>query len=550
MSDLANAILGDLDPEEVIKKENLLEEGTIVSDAETDVPTENDNATETNPESDTESADKIELEDIEDVEDTATKTKIEIKLTPATSLNNTDQPPLVSFNLLSRRETTVLVDELNRIFKDNNSSRTAYANGWIQALNVSAKTTVPFSDYPAIKVNSENNVGWKNDPEDERLKYIDFSKEERVLHGQTITGKQAVRAARAAMGGGIPQNLGLYQSGFWVSIKPPLEGDWNDLDERILEQRKTFGWDHFGVAFSCYSTYILSELLMFAAKHITECSVDIPEVKSGEMTVGDWVIANIDQMDIVVLLTYIAHSAYPQGIPYVRPNPNLVPNSPMKELLNEKLNLYHCVVHDFSRIDEEMVAHMARRAKRSVAVEDVLKYQEMVAKKRGDRTVKLNDNFSIVLAMPKFADIVQSTDAWLMQMKSSMISSLTKERSESEKQNYIHKNSRIASVRAYSSWIKELVIEINGNTVYVKDRESIDEALLDMRNESRIAITAYNTILTYISDCALSLTVIPTDPDLEGMPESDTPGKQRIVTLDIVALVFTLVEQLRKKLDV
>ena len=30
------------------------------------------------------------------------------------------------------------------------------------------------------------------------------------------------------------------QSGFSISIKPPLEGDWNLLDETITEQRKAF----------------------------------------------------------------------------------------------------------------------------------------------------------------------------------------------------------------------------------------------------------------------------------------------------------------------
>ena len=522
----SSSLLGSLGADPTVPKELINEIPDVFSDEE--------KGEEQNPP-------RIEV----NFEDDVPASNAEEQIKSAVKPRDETDPALFYITGLNRAETNALVDAVTNSVEDaRNSGRDIPFNpAWIQSIWMSAKTTTPYADW-TNPVFSGKLKEWRQEHGNPKLGFIDFTDRMQITNGERIDGKRAVDLARAAVGGGKPQNLGLWQSGFWVSIKAPIEGDWNDLDEMILEQRRQFGWDYFGIGFSAYSTYLQSTCLEFACKFITDVSVDFDPNKQG-ITVGEWVAANIDYLDIPILLAYIAHASYPNGFPYDRPT--MAPGKG-PDFYTEMINLYYSVLHRFERFTEPMIEHMLNRAKRTMSIGSVDLYKQMVADLRGKKVIEINNNFKLVLGTPTFANMVGSTNRWLEELKQNLLKALTENTNDTDRQKYIRKSTRGALVRSLSPWVDEIHITHNDAIGIIDSQTDIEATLLDIRNETNIGNKTYNEIVKYIAESALSLTAIPFDPKLPNLPPNLTnETEQRVIQLDILNLVFTLLERLRMK---
>lgn len=480
----------------------------------------------------------------------ATADKVVITVPPATTVRTNQDPAMFVWSGHDRHESASLTTALAGMYEGNPDPETVPDPTWARAHFDAAQSTVPYADiYKKPLRNPESK--WRQEYGTKQLAYANYWNVEQIEHGEVLTGEKARRMARTAIGGGRTENLPLWQSGIWITISPPLEADWNTLDEEILEQRKTFGWDHFGVAFSNYSVYLMEKLQNFALRYITSCSVMDAEASKPDATktAGEVVREYIDYFDVPILLAYIAHASYPHGFPYVRPAMMEKLDSSGGTLVPEMLNIYHAVQHDFSRIDDWQINHMASRRRWSMKPEDVRTYQQHVAQHRKhNEVVEINENLNLVLDTPTMADMIKSTDMWLTSMKSALSASLTMERSDGQRQESIRRHSRVATLRALSPWVASMQIIKDGKTSYIENREDIDEIMVDARNDTQLGNKIYNGVMQYIGDTSISIVAVPVDPELMGMPkDGKDPSKQKMVPLDITSLVFILLEHVRGK---
>lgn len=476
--------------------------------------------------------------------------KVIVTVPPATSSRTPDDPAMFVWTGLDRFECNGVTAGLNALYDGDPDPETLPDGTWTRSFFDAATTTVPYADIYKKPLRSPTSK-WRQEYGSQALGYANYWHVERVEHGEVLTGEKARRLAKVAIGGGRTENLPLWQSGFWITITPPLEADWNTLDEEILEQRKTFGWDHFGVAFSNYSVYLMEKLQNFALKFITTCSImdDDASKPDATKTAGEVVREHIDYFDIPVLLAYVAHASYPNGFPYVRPAMLDKIEGGAGTLVPETLNLYRCVQHDFGRIDEWQISHMANRRRWSMSVEDVRTYQDHVSNHRKhNEVVEINEHLHLVLDTPTMAAMIKSTDMWLTSMKAALAASLTLGRSDGQRQESIRRHSRIATLRALAPWVASMRIIKDGKTSYIESRDDIDAIMVDARNDTQLGNKIYDGVMQYIGDTALSIVAVPVDPELPGMPKDGKDGtKQKMVPLDITSLVFILLEHVRGK---
>ena len=469
---------------------------------------------------------------------------------PATKKGDDADVPAFVFLGLSRfdyRELTEAIVARINAAREAGDELPLVDSDWWAYFTAAGQTSVPFSDM-GVKVLNDKTRGWRQSPLNGRLEYEDSSKVNPIVNGETLSGNRAIRLGRQALSGGAPQNLPLVQSGFSISIKPPLEGDWNLLDETITEQRKAFGWDHYGIGFSNYSVYLLQAVFDWGLQFITGCSIKSPD---GKTPASELVRQYIDYYDLPVFLAYLAHASYPDGFSYSRPSlPNTDSVSAM--IFNERLSIYHCVVHDWPLLDEWQMEHMTKRAKASVSVEDVLEYKRRINNIRMSDTVDITDKVKIELTTPSFTDVLQSTDSWLTSLKETVMSGLTKSKTDGQRQQSIRNCSRLAQVRAFSAWVKAIHFgDGKGNWGKVVDAKDINDILIDTKNETDVANKIYEAVIRYMERTHISFVCVPTDPTLEHMPPGfDGKSQQRVVPLDILSLVFIQLERVRRKRNI
>ena len=476
--------------------------------------------------------------------------KVTVTVPPATTSREADDPAMFVWTGLDRYECNKLETALNILYQGDPDPDTLPDPTWTRAWFDGSQTTVPYADIYKKPLRAPESK-WRQEYGTKQLAYANYWAVESIDHGEVLTGEKARRLAKVAIGGGRTENLPLWQTGIWITITPPLEADWNTLDEEILEQRKSFGWDHFGVAFSNYSVYLMEKLQNFALRFITSCSVMDADASKPDATktAGEVVREYIDYFDIPILLAYVAHASYPNGFPYVRPEVLDRLEGGAGTIVPETLNLYRCVQHDFGRIDEWQINHMASRKRWSMSPESVRKYQEHVnSHRKHNEVVEINDNLHLVLDTPTMADMIKSTDMWLASMKSALAASLTVERSDGQRQESIRRHSRVATLRALAPWVSSMRIIKDGKTSYIEHREDIDAIMIDARNDTQLGAKIYDGVMQYIGDTSLSIVAVPVDPELQGMPKDGKDStRQKMVPLDITSLVFILLERVRAK---
>lgn len=471
----------------------------------------------------------------------------EVLIPPATKKSTDEEAPSFIFLGLSRFEYRQLLEaivERVNLAREAGEDLPLVNSEWWEYFTAAGQTSVPFADM-GLKPLNDSSRGWRQSPLNGRLEYEDSAKVNPIVNGETLSGNRAIRLGRQALSGGAPQNLPLVQSGFSISIKPPLEGDWNLLDETITEQRKAFGWDHYGIGFSNYSVYLLQAVFDWGLQFVTGCSIKAPD---GKTSPAELVRQYIDYYDLPVFLAYLAHASYPDGFTYSRP---ALPStdSDTASIFNERLSIYHCVVHDWPLLDDWQMDHMTKRAKSSVSVEDVLEYKDRINKIRMSDTIDITDKVKIELTTPSFTEVLQSTDSWLASLKETVMSGLTKSKTDGQRQQSIRNCSRLAQVRAFSAWVKAIHFgDGKGNWGKVVDAKDINDILIDTKNETDVANKIYEAVIRYMERTHISFVCVPTDPTLEYMPPGfDGNRQQRVIPLDILSLVFIQLERVRRK---
>lgn len=476
--------------------------------------------------------------------------KIKVTVPPAVSARTGDDPPMLVWSGMNQGESRSTLQNISAVLSSNADKSTHPDSDWVQATFDAHNSTVPFGDYYVEPLQNKK-AQWRQEYGTANLAYANYWNIEKIDHGEVLTGEKARRLARIAIGGGSTENFPLWQSGFWITVTPPLEADWNLLDEELNEHRRMFGWDHYGVAFSNYSVYLMERLKNFALRFITTCSIYDEEAKKmdGSRSAGEVVDKYIDYFDIPILLAYVAHASYPNGFPYVRPTELRPITGGGGSLVPEMLNLYRSVLHDFARIDEWQVNHMASRRRWSTPVEKILEYQEHVSKHRvHNAEVVVNPSLTLVLDAPNMASMIRSTDAWLASMKMALAASLTQEREDGSRQESIRRHSRMAHLRSLSPWVRSMRVTKDGRTAHIESEEDIEFILCDARNDTKLSESIYVGIVKYIGTTSISVTAVAVDPELPDMPtDKQDESRQKIVPIDILSLVFTLLEHARAK---
>lgn len=373
---------------------------------------------------------------------------------------------------------------------------------------------------------------WKQYVEHDSRKLQIATPKLKQAENMELTGESAVLRVMTELGIGAMQQVPLWHSGFWVTIKPPAEDELLELFRILTVDKIELGRATHGIIFSNVSVVIYDKVLDFVLKHIYSTTI------KENVDLRD----HIKTHDIPILIWGLICSMYPGGFQYKRAciaDPTTC-NHIVEEIINPKRLLWV----DYNSLHEGAIKHMSSRQQKSMTLESVQEYQKELSRNSSLRVcIKKEKEFYINFHAPAASKYIQHGMDWVNGIVESVNKVLTQEDDPEQRNIDITNASKATLMRQYGHFVES--IEVGSNII--KDPETINENL-DMLSSSSVYLTKFiDSAIDYINRTTVAMVGIPTyDCPSCGQTQSvhkDDVVWTNIIPLDVLSGFFTLTSQ-------
>lgn len=419
-------------------------------------------------------------------------------------------------------------------FKENTSSRVAIGS----RENTLQKDVYVKEVNDGDKFNNEVTYGGKNIG----IRTIEL--------GDAVDSKTAIARFTKFINAGEVIQVPLYHSGFWVTIKPPKQKDFINLEKEIGEEHIQLGRETFSLIFSNYSVVVNRAICNFIARHITEYTVKLPETEN--------IFDYINVQDYNALMLGILSCIFPKGLDYTKACKNNLKMADgvkaCNNIITSTLDPKKLLFVNRQALTKDMLDHMAQRRPDSVSLDAVKEYQRKIAS-LAPRTVELlNGKVKIEIENPSLNKYIDVGDKWVSGLIKECEELLTNSVDVTAKDAQLENLIATMTLGLYNSYVKSITTNNNGKIETQTDQSSID-AMLDILSEVEDSIKPFMTeVIKYISESAIAIVATPAyecpvckQSDKEINIELKS-GFDNLVPLNLLYLFFDLGVSVKTKL--
>jgi len=401
---------------------------------------------------------------------------------------------------------------------------------WVKAYSMAIQNLLSSEDSYDRTVNRKNSQ-WDQkvnvDGTDIGMAALRFNE---TTKDDVISGRDAILAIGKSSEVGTPITVPLYHTGIWVTITPPDESDFLQLEAQLAREKIWLGRQTSGLVFSNTMVYTVEKVLNLVMKKIIDCSLE------------NYTISKLKRLikvtDLYPLVWALACAKYPRSYKYVRP----CDAGPSKctHLVEGDISLPKLFWTDHNALTISQKRHMSRRDDK-FNEQQIRKYQDehMYG---GDKEIVMSDTMSVLLSVPSIEQYIKSGRNWIEDIVEMTEGSMSAS-SEDEKNEHIYKQGLISALRKYGHWVKE----IRTNIGIVKDQETIDQLLNNFSGDENFVKLFEKSVAEYIDDSTISLIAIPTYTcPVCGTEQKEGNGEDRfahLIPLDVINVFFTLQDQ-------
>lgn len=354
--------------------------------------------------------------------------------------------------------------------------------------------------------------------------------------GVELVGASAISRLRAYRGLGSMYRVGLWNSGFWMTITAPSEPEILELHNLISQDRAQLGRRSYGLSFSNTTSIYADRIVAFALEHIYNTSLNVKP--------GTDLRSLIKSNDIPAIACAVAASMHPNGFNYERgclANPE-----ECKHVITERISIEKTHLVDTNSLTAWQVAHMSKMTHNSMEEADVLRYQEemVIAQKRKYSLDEKSDNpVTAYMRVPTVLQYIESGHRWINEITALVDRAMTKETTNDQRNTYLIKHGQATTLRMYGHWIDSL--EFSGADV--KDRETIDDALNTISADNNLRTDFVKSVQHYISHSNISVVGVPSFvcPSCKGVNITDKPHPEirDAIPIDVYQTFFEVIAQ-------
>lgn len=360
-----------------------------------------------------------------------------------------------------------------------------------------------------------------------------------------FSGELAVIRTISHLGLGSIFNVGLYNSGVWVSFKPPAEDDLVELHRQLTADKIQMGRSSYGLVYANSTSFTTGRLLQFAMEHVYRFSADNKEINPENA------LQHLSVLDINTILWGLACTMFPRGFAYSR----ACTSNPEKcqYVANETLNLRKLQWVDRRALTDKQKAQLANnRQATEMKLQDLKSYQADMTRLSSHRIVAREgqtDEIIFNLRAPSIQEYIETGHRWIDDMVDTVDASLGSNPSDAERNRQVDLRTRASIMRQYSHWVAS--IEFDGNQI--KDRASVESVLNNISGDRDVRTTFLKGVTRYIETGSVSVIGIPTfDCPVCGTPNEghlNYPHKSTVIPLDVIQLFFVLLTQKHRDLQ-
>lgn len=365
------------------------------------------------------------------------------------------------------------------------------------------------------------------------------------VDNENLVGERATLHLMETIGSGSRYRVPLWNTGIWVTFKPPLEPELVILNKRLADIKAEAGRKTYGLAFSNETVYTTAVLFDFALSKIYNTTIkEFDITKLGEI---------IRPQDLPMMLLGLVGAQYPNGFRYTRAcidNPEHC-----NHITEAVLDVSKLIWVDNTALTEWQKTHMANTTPNSRTLDSVKQYQDEILRIQ-DKVVEVEGiagtTVSFTLTTPKINEWVEDGDRWIQEVSEAVEHSLTKDSEEDEanmasvvetknreRRRYVQSLTLASYMRQYSHWVKSIQI---GNNEFT-DPDTVRQQLSNLSADEKIREGFLTKVIEYVSTTAIGIFGIPSYncPNC-GKDQSlnELPSHPSIIPLDVYQLFFDL----------
>lgn len=301
-----------------------------------------------------------------------------------------------------------------------------------------------------------------------------------------------------------PVNMPLYNSGIWVSLKPPSPSQKDDFILAVKNEQIELGRSTGGLVYDNYSVINRNLVIDFFLSLVTKTNIsdleDVYDLKT--------LIRLSDFNTILQALTLLNQ---PRGMNIILPCSNTfnkdedrgISCSNVAELTVDPSELLYI---NRSLLNDEQIAHMSKRAPNSITIEEVKYYQDSLE----DINTKisefeLGDNLlKIKLRTPNLLQSVESGMVWVNSIVNDLNKVLDTDLSLKTKNEKYFERSKITilnNVKHYIEWIKDEDLQIFDSS----DEKEFDELFDNLSSDDYTVSKLVNLVTEFIESDTVTI---------------------------------------------
>lgn len=296
---------------------------------------------------------------------------------------------------------------------------------------------------------------------------------------------------------GIPHDAVLPHTGGWARIDAATDDEIVELERAIKAEKVDLGRQTFGAIFSSLRGYTSRTLLNFIQSKIIASSIDC-DINS--------IYDHIDILDIDALVIGFAQATWPNGFEYSRAC--ISKPGECIHVTKGKVMPIRMQFTDINSLTERQKAILARKAERSVSLDDLKTYKnEFIRGKASFVNMGYeddDDSFQAKLKTCTITQYIDSTYRWVGSLEDRYTDTILKD--PEVRNEYLYTQARASSMRMYAHFIEAGYEDGNQTITGIED---IEQMLSDLSRMDNIKDRFIKAVGKYIDDTTISVIAVP-----------------------------------------
>jgi len=333
----------------------------------------------------------------------------------------------------------------------------------------------------------------------------------------------------------------LWNSGFWITIRPPQNEDLINLYTKLTKEIENVAEDTTLLGFSNISSVFYKVAWEYVLEHLVDSSLNVNPKHLGKYV-------SILDMDTILLgiLSQIFYNGFTTTLlcknNYVLDENN---NPKCNFAYEVTLDLPKLLWVDTSRLDTEMMTIISKRGPKTQDVNEIKAYQNKLKPKDSRAIINLNNGkkLELTLTIPNIVESFNTSELFLMEIKKSINKALAdvpeeeRENLESLKARFLTLANKSLFLGIYSHFVEKMKLEEFETT----NRSTIIEALKTLSSNPKDVNSIIEKIHNFITVNSITTIAVPDFIcPVCGASQSDEPTFEHLVPINMVNYFFTL----------